>query len=555
MVDLYVRDHERWMKEKKAKLAREWISELKSRHEFQHLDLKWNMVTDFLRSQEKKFRKAFALAAELGLPPPSPYATSGFRVQLVDNPLQTKNPKEQVKRVCHYFDRLYHTLAPPQADIGSAPEQRCPSPVLARSPIQSTGFSDDFGHDNETLPHSHSPVATSESCSIFDISSQASSRSTPDAIEEVQFTFETISHGFPPRPVPKPSFIPRLEPNKPTPSPTCWTGFADNAPYRESVNRAPIPLLKSIAVDVDLSAELMETDSLAIQLHELDLEMPPLHQSASHFTRKRKRTPEPLVSSNVVRLYDQALGVCRRAKRARQDQRRLELESAIVEAKEKARNHLSKFQSADAFTPWLSECSSCNRWPSKKPTTSVAPAALGREIPDVQQSSILTISLQAVTKSLTSKFAPYDSPVTSIRQRRRFQEEIDEFCQHIDTLTDIAPSSLGDVHALATKVSGLSRIRRDLLIQYPSSTPRPYLQKRHRSEDKDPTKVLKRWVSNNIDNPYPTRQQREQLSIESGLNMQAVRVWFRNARFRGTHPYLMATNVPRSQRNGRGRCS
>ena len=35
-----------------------------------------------------------------------------FSYLFVDSTTTSKTPKEQVEHVCHYFDRLYHTLAP-----------------------------------------------------------------------------------------------------------------------------------------------------------------------------------------------------------------------------------------------------------------------------------------------------------------------------------------------------------------------------------------------------------------------------------------------------------
>lgn len=42
--------------------------------------------------------------------------------------------------------------------------------------------------------------------------------------------------------------------------------------------------------------------------------------------------------------------------------------------------------------------------------------------------------------------------------------------------------------------------------------------------------ILKNWLNNHIDNPYPTHKEKESLSKESGLSKRQIQNWFTNAR-------------------------
>jgi len=529
MVDLYVRDYERWMKEKKAKLAREWISELKSRHEFQYLDLKCHMVTDFLRSQEKKFQKAFALATELRLLPPLPCATSEFRVQLVDKPLQEGNPKEQIERICHYFDRLYHILAPPQRHIVSATDP-CTTPVRTTSSFQDISFSEDFGDFNETPPSSYSSVATPESCSIFDVSSQASSRSTPGAGEEVQFTFKTISHGFPPRPIPKPPSVSFLPVTDFSALPKNRYRSCRNTSSTRPVNLAPIPVLEPEVSRHHISCEMIETDSLTAQLNDLAVRTSPIRQSfaVADAGRKRKRPLVNPVSSDLeVPQHEAGRKRCRQMV-YKGNPRILELQSALAEAK-------------DCTTVQFGNSSLPPTCPLKYVSSSYNSSLPSLPVPKVEissrQCSAMMEPLEKLCTSLVSTFEPFDSAVTSVSKRNRLTDEIDNFCKELEGPRSIPHLSALRLRSLATRISRLARIRRELWMTYPSTTPRAYLQKRHRPQRKDPTEILRGWLTDHTTTPYPTRQEKEELSKLTGLSLREVKDWFVRARFRGTNPF------------------
>ena len=42
--------------------------------------------------------------------------------------------------------------------------------------------------------------------------------------------------------------------------------------------------------------------------------------------------------------------------------------------------------------------------------------------------------------------------------------------------------------------------------------------------------ILKNWLNNHIENPYPTYKEKDALSRESGLSKRQIQNWFTNAR-------------------------
>lgn len=42
--------------------------------------------------------------------------------------------------------------------------------------------------------------------------------------------------------------------------------------------------------------------------------------------------------------------------------------------------------------------------------------------------------------------------------------------------------------------------------------------------------ILKQWLNEHLDNPYPTYKEKEALSKESGLTKRQIQNWFTNAR-------------------------
>jgi len=59
------------------------------------------------------------------------------------------------------------------------------------------------------------------------------------------------------------------------------------------------------------------------------------------------------------------------------------------------------------------------------------------------------------------------------------------------------------------------------------------LKKKREAHSAESLKVLKTWLSNNLDMPYPSKEQKKMLANESKLTYQQVTYWFSNARKKG----------------------
>ena len=58
------------------------------------------------------------------------------------------------------------------------------------------------------------------------------------------------------------------------------------------------------------------------------------------------------------------------------------------------------------------------------------------------------------------------------------------------------------------------------------------------------TRVLKNWVDRNIEDPYPSVQEKIQLAEEAGLTMKQVNDWFTNFRKRHWEMEMYNASVP-----------
>ena len=54
---------------------------------------------------------------------------------------------------------------------------------------------------------------------------------------------------------------------------------------------------------------------------------------------------------------------------------------------------------------------------------------------------------------------------------------------------------------------------------------------------RDAVSILKEWLSTHLDNPYPTRQEKEQLMAKTGLDATQVNNWLLNCRRRTLEPF------------------
>lgn len=55
---------------------------------------------------------------------------------------------------------------------------------------------------------------------------------------------------------------------------------------------------------------------------------------------------------------------------------------------------------------------------------------------------------------------------------------------------------------------------------------------------KSVSKVLKRWLYDHIENPYPSQLDKDKLCEKTGLNPKQIQNWFINARKRIWHPIM-----------------
>jgi len=593
VIGLYVRDHEQWVTETKRELARKWIEELNDCNEFRGFRFTVKIVTEFIRVQEKKFRKALEIARQLDIPPPPLYVppqspqSLGLALEMMGSPEVYKANKDPVHRACPFFKQLFHTLAP-TSTASTALEMPDSNAMTNFWGFRYTSLSVSGSHFNQASPTLPSPTLaifnTSESAtsnrhledtvldpiysypmdtdneiegesstapsSIFDSPSpQISSRSTSSSPEIPEFIFQTISHGFPPRPIPKPYPTSTL----PISNLLGWQSDSNRSGVNKTsgrlVNLAPIPLLLPKAGGFAMPSQTAETDSLAAQLNHLNVDSPNRESfSGAEIPRKLKRTSASVSPSGLQRQYEEALRKRRRSIIDGESQKRVELETVIRGENEYPSTQFGNFTTSEPSIP-----GNRSRIPTASPQRSFIPYVT---MPSIEIAPIdcspLTASLGNLFNSLVCPFESFDSPVTSIRKRKTFEEQIDKLCDEAGASRNIPNQSAAELRSLATKISRLCRIRRELWKTYPSTKPIAYLQKRHRPQRNDPTQNLRVWLTEHASNPYPSKWEQEELSKQTGLSVRAVRDWFRNARFRGIS-YNLRANVQRLER--KHRCS
>ena len=63
----------------------------------------------------------------------------------------------------------------------------------------------------------------------------------------------------------------------------------------------------------------------------------------------------------------------------------------------------------------------------------------------------------------------------------------------------------------------------------------------------DARRILKNWVDDNLEDPYPTVQEKQELGASAGLTMKQVNDWFTNYRKRHWEDEMMAHQVDRNE--------
>lgn len=524
MIDLYIRDHALWKTKRKTETARQWIAEVRDHERCRGARITPKMVTEFVRAQEKNFEKALQRSKGLSLPPPNSIKAGEVDLDLDFNGLLgiPRSSRLEVQRICPYYHQLYHAFAPGPTSFGTRVRESATSKGDVEIIASDPSFSPTMVIDND-VDEGFSTAPPS----IFDPPSRASSRSTSGSPEIPEFTFQTVSHGFPPRPIPKqpvasiPSVIS-------TSLATSSTRFYCNISSATIVRTAPLPVLVPKTLGVEIASHVSDTDAVTPQLNALTLGTTPIPQSLGVVAvgRKRKRTPGNVASSDLERVHDEPVRKHHREMLDREDQTIIELRTSFGDAK-----HSTTTQFGNSSLSGPSAPPTCApKYCSSPPKSSL----VGIPVPKVEISngvcSSMIASLEEACNLLTSKFEPYESPVTNVRKRRRLEDEIHKFCKEIGGPKCIPSRSAPKLRSLATKMSRLCHIRRQLSIAYPSSQSRPYLQKRHREERTEPAQILSTWLREHATAPYPTRQEKEGLSKKTGLSVRAIRDWFRNAR-------------------------
>lgn len=180
---MFVRDYARWKKQKKTEIARGWVEELRGEPYLKDLELKPQIIVQFIRCQERNFAKAHTRAIQIGLPPPqSPLPPQQDRTDSsIQFSIEALNPESfidknsatsVVTRICHYYDRLYYTLIPPCSSAHSVNPDRpaLDTEITCTSPIS-------------FQPHEHPETASSSHtdehsvCSSYEFADESQSGS------------------------------------------------------------------------------------------------------------------------------------------------------------------------------------------------------------------------------------------------------------------------------------------------------------------------------------------------------------------------------------------
>lgn len=522
------------------------------------------MIVDFVRSQERNFEKALKRALELGMPPPEVVQHMdtldfGMEIVSVTTPLMPKQSKSEVDHLCHYFNSLYHTLAPLHSSASH-------SFSTTHSPIP----------DDPDQEQSHNPPLTNDSTSIrstspnrFRFSSSASSSSltpgTPDQLEptlkslhcghqrqvteesnlllstsiigsdssmealhesdnDMQFSFRVPQTGGAPIPVPVPVSQSRETLGA---VPATW-GLSETF-WRS----------RDTAVDIPLSESRMHLQNVA---------------NNEGQCRKRKRTPNVtgLPPSDLEALHQNALTAGQMAKLAHQTARRKELEMSVAKAKQTVHGPLSNSRL-------------CRRQIITDATLGIDGIAHEERMAGLrcQLANIRRERESQQLRSLRHKwdFARFLTPLTNIcneilytflrpGQELEWQQVLEPLRREIQSLMQeptnydlVKRSDVIKCSRIANQIQRLCRIRIDLLHgigatkRGSTKASRPYLQRRHR-RDTNPFDLLKKWYLANSSNPYPTKKCKVELSQQTGLSLQSVTHWFANARSRGKYSPL-----------------
>jgi len=111
----------------------------------------------------------------------------------------------------------------------------------------------------------------------------------------------------------------------------------------------------------------------------------------------------------------------------------------------------------------------------------------------------------------------------------------EEFC--MSYLEALKPAEITSSFGFEeTKNIKTGRKNEDGLYEVFQSTPNH--KSRRGNLPKSSTNILKKWLFDHLFHPYPTEEEKSQLSLQTGLNLNQISNWFINARRRTLQPML-----------------
>jgi len=121
----------------------------------------------------------------------------------------------------------------------------------------------------------------------------------------------------------------------------------------------------------------------------------------------------------------------------------------------------------------------------------------------------------------------------------------DEFCSSY--LEALKPGSSG--FGFEEGAKGISKPRKPDELGYESYHAPASHKSRRGNLPKSATNLLKKWLFDHLFHPYPTEEEKSQLSLQTGLNLNQISNWFINARRRTLQPMLESVRN-QQQENG-----
>jgi len=598
VIQLYQRDHKEWTTEKKAPIARRWISELTSLSKFQNVHLTSKMVTEYIRHQENKFKAALSRAEQLNIP--SQDLDRGISMDL-DFSGQVGKSKEwqiEVQRICPFFADFYRlhsqeeqtprpccfhattsTPAPgPPAEIlnFTAAARRDFSTQIKSSAAKPGGCASTTGSESADLYNDDitqsSPILsrlTSSADSESQPSSGSESRSSTPPTENGCFQTTCLTEGELPLSLPDSSplsiFVQtgRLSPTSPVKSSAlhfCLPNI-DSMPSKSSSMHVHENLDKSYRRLSGNPAQTFHRNvraPLTQNVASEDLDIRCLTSKLAFFSHGdqgatqaclRKRKSDVLPSASSSPMADSYRQKKRQKKTNWRQARMLELEETMKKAQEEVLEKFAhpSFANTTIRTSHTSESTLGNTTASRSDPKSNSHKSKEQSALR-SDDEILELMCQQLLERLrrTLHAVIFDGK----GELNRVILDLDEILRLSKPRLSRSLPPIDQLHQRLRAVRSLSllltaicrcrlKVMRSMFPKHTEPVRTPWFsQKRHRIGEFDPAPILKRWYSLHIDNPYPSVTEKLELAKETGLDVEAITVWFINARSsgRGTFP-------------------